>query len=60
MIQDILSESLGYSESLNRFRRRLVEDALRACDGNRRRAAQMLGMDRSNLVALIRRLGIEM
>jgi DNA-binding NtrC family response regulator/ligand-binding sensor domain-containing protein len=59
LIQQVLSENLGYSESLNQFRRRLVEKALRECNGNRTYAAKLLGMDRSNLVALIKRLGIE-
>ncbi len=59
LIQDIISEKVSYSESLNRFRRRLVENALKACDGNRHQAAKMLGMDRPNLVALIKRLGLK-
>ena len=59
MIQEILSQPVSYAESLNRFRRRLIEDALRECGGNRTQAAQMLGMHRPNLIALIKRLEIE-
>jgi len=59
LIQDVLSERTGYRESLDRFSRRLVEEALRECNGNRTQAAKKLGMDRSNLRALIKRLGIE-
>ncbi len=59
LVQDILSEKAGYSESLNRFRRRLVEEALRESNGNRTQAAKLLGMSRPNLVTLIKRLGID-
>ena len=57
--QDIISEHLSYQESLDLFKRRLIEDALRESGGNRAKAARMLGMHRPNLVALIKRLGIE-
>ncbi|MFQ6042183.1 MAG: sigma 54-interacting transcriptional regulator, partial [Candidatus Poribacteria bacterium] len=59
LIREVLSERVSYSASLERFRRRLVEEALRECGGNRSEAARMLGMQRPNLVALIKRLGIE-
>jgi DNA-binding NtrC family response regulator len=59
LIQNIISEKLSYSDSLDLFRRRLVDNALRACNGNRHEAAKMLGMARPNLVALIKRLGIK-
>jgi transcriptional regulator with GAF, ATPase, and Fis domain len=59
LIQNIISEKLSYSDSLDLFRRRLVENALKACNGNRHEAARMLGMARPNLVALIKRLGIK-
>jgi DNA-binding NtrC family response regulator/ligand-binding sensor domain-containing protein len=59
LIQNIISEKLSYSDSLELFRRRLVENALKACNGNRHEAAKMLGMARPNLVALIKRLGIK-
>ena len=57
--QDIISEHLSYQESLDLFKRRLIEDALRESGGNRAEAARILGMHRPNLVALIKRLGIE-
>jgi transcriptional regulator with GAF, ATPase, and Fis domain len=59
LVQEILSEQAGYSESVDRFRRRLIEEALRESEGNRSEAARMLGMHRPNLVALIKRLGID-
>jgi len=59
LIQNIISEKVSYSESLDRFRQRLVENALKACNGNRHEAAKMLGMKRPNLVALIKRLGMK-
>lgn len=59
LIQEILSERVGLSESVERFQRRLVEDALRECDGNRSQAARMLKMHRANFVRLMRRFGIE-
>ncbi|MAF12933.1 hypothetical protein CMK11_20985 [Candidatus Poribacteria bacterium] len=49
---------LSYKESVALYRRRLVEDALRACDGNRTQAAKMLSMQRTNLVRLVRELGV--
>ena len=47
------------SKLLNLFRRRLVSETLHECGGNRSEAARRLGMDPSNLRALIKRLGIE-
>jgi transcriptional regulator with GAF, ATPase, and Fis domain len=58
-MQDIISERLGYRESLDIFKRRLIEDALRESSGNRAEAARMLRMHRPNLVALIKSLGIK-
>ncbi len=60
LIQEIISERIGYSKSLNQFRRRLVEEALRECDGNRTQAAKLLKMNRPNLVNMIKRLGIDL
>jgi transcriptional regulator with GAF, ATPase, and Fis domain len=54
-----LSQEVGFSESVKHFQRRLVEDALRESNGNRSEAARLLKMDRSNLRALMKRLGIE-
>ena len=59
LIQEILSKRVGLSESVERFQRRLVEDALRECEGNRSQAARMLKMHRANFVRLMRRFGIE-
>ena len=57
-IQQILSEGCGYSEAVDIFRRRLVEQVLSECGGNRHEAARRMGMHRPNLIQLIKRLGI--
>jgi transcriptional regulator with GAF, ATPase, and Fis domain len=59
LIQEVLSEQVGYRELVNRFRRRVIEEALRENNGNRSAAARQLRIDRSNLVAVMKRLGIE-
>ena len=59
MVQDVVSRGLNYDESLNRFRRWLISEALLIADANRSEVARRLGMHRPNLVALIKRLGID-
>jgi DNA-binding NtrC family response regulator len=59
LIQDVLSEGTGYSEAVDRFRRRLIKQILDECGGNRHEAARRLGMQRSNLLELIKRLEIK-
>ncbi|MBC8228671.1 sigma 54-interacting transcriptional regulator, partial [bacterium] len=59
LIQEILSERTGLPASVERLQQRLIEDALRKCDGNRTQAARMLEMHRPNLIRLMKRLGIE-
>ena len=59
LIQDIISERMGLSSSLELLQRRLIENALRECNGNRTQAAQMLNTQRPNLVRIMKRLGIE-
>ncbi len=58
LVQEIMSQKGGYSELVDHFRKRLIENILQDCHGNRSEAARRLGMDRSNLGALIKRLGI--
>jgi transcriptional regulator with PAS, ATPase and Fis domain len=58
LIAEVLSKPFGYTEAVDQFRRRLIENALRECNGNRTQAAKRLKMDRSNLIDLIKRLGI--
>ena len=57
-IQKILSEGCGYSEAVDTFRRQLVRQVLKECDGNRHEASRRMGMHRPNLIQLIKRLGI--
>jgi DNA-binding NtrC family response regulator len=59
LIQEILSERAGLSAAVERLQRRLIEDALRSCGGNRTQAARLLGMHRPGLIRLMKRLGIE-
>jgi Nif-specific regulatory protein len=59
LIQEVLSEQGTYRKLLDQFQRRLIENALKTCSSNRYQAAKMLGMDRSNLVKLMKRLGID-
>ena len=45
-------------EALSELKRKLVLEALAACQGNRSRAAALLGIERTSLLRLIRELGI--
>ena len=54
-----LKEDEHYSEAARRFRKHLISDVLRACGGNRSKAARQLGMQRPNLVYLIKKLVIQ-
>ncbi|MCZ6676585.1 MAG: sigma-54 dependent transcriptional regulator [Candidatus Poribacteria bacterium] len=58
LIQSVISERLSYGASLDRFKRRLIEQTLHECSGNRSKAARWLDMHRPNLVALIKNLGL--
>ena len=57
--QDGSSAHLDFSTRVLRFQRRLVEDALQQCEGNRTHAAKLLGMHRPGLVRLIKRLKVD-
>ena len=59
LIQEILSEQAGLSAAVERLQRRLIEDTLRKCEGNRTQAARMLRMHRPSLIRLMNRLSIE-
>ena len=59
LIQEILSSQTALSSAVERLQRRMISDALGACNGNRSAAARLLEMDRSNLRALMKRLGIK-
>ena len=58
LMQDVLSESSGYAETVDSFRRRFIKQVLSECGGNRHEAARRLRMHRPNLISLMRRLGI--
>jgi DNA-binding NtrC family response regulator/ligand-binding sensor domain-containing protein len=59
LIQDVISDATGYKESVDNFRRRLITQVLKECDGNRHEAARRLNVARPNLIATIKRLGIK-
>jgi len=59
LIQEIVSKQTNLSASVERLQRRLIENALRECDGNRSQAARTLGIHQPNLVRLMKRLGIK-
>jgi len=60
LVQEIISEQNNLSASVEGLKRRMVENALRKCDGNRTHASEMLGMNRPNLIKLIKRLDIDL
>lgn len=49
----------SFQDAMNRTRRQILTDTLRAAGGNRAEAARRLGLYRSNLVVMLKRLGIE-
>jgi DNA-binding NtrC family response regulator len=49
----------NYGDALRAFKMQLLRETLEASDGNRTRAARRLGLHRSNLVRMIRDLGVE-
>jgi len=59
LIQETLSKHIGLPTAVEQLQRHLIENALRDCDGNHTQAAKMLGLQRSNFIRLMRRLGIE-
>jgi len=59
LVQEAMSGQPSYVESVRQFRRQLIEDALRKCNGNRTQAAKLLRMNRPNMVHLIKNLGIK-
>jgi DNA-binding NtrC family response regulator len=46
------------SDAVEALERRMIEDALRQCHGNKQRAAQTLGLSRQGLIKKLKRLGI--
>lgn len=58
-LREALGENAPPPESLDAVERRQIAAMLRHTGGNRRRAAQLLGLARSTLLAKIRRYGLE-
>lgn len=58
-LREALGESEPAPESLEVVERRQIAAMLRFTSGNRRKAAQLLGLARSTLLAKIRRYGLE-
>ncbi|MBI1927271.1 sigma 54-interacting transcriptional regulator [Candidatus Poribacteria bacterium] len=59
LIQEILSERFTLPAAEDQFQRRLIEDTLRQCNGNRTQAANLLGIDRRSLYERMKRLDIQ-
>jgi len=49
----------GYAEAVREFKTQLIQKALREAGGNRARAAQRLGLHRSNLLRTIKSLSLD-
>ena len=58
-LREALGEQAPPPESLESVERRQIAAMLRHTGGNRRKAAQLLGLARSTLLAKIRRYGLE-
>ena len=58
-LREALGEGAPPPESLEAVERRQIAAMLRHTGGNRRKAAQLLGLARSTLLAKIRRYGLE-
>jgi len=58
-LREALGEGAPPPESLDAVERRQIAAMLRHTGGNRRKAAQLLGLARSTLLAKIRRYGLE-
>ena len=58
LVEEIKSKRLGLSGSVRQLQRRMIEAALRECGGNITHAAKRLDIDRANLRAMMKRLGI--
>ena len=57
--QDVTSEpGIGDDLTLKDLERRHIEAVLRSCEGNRTRAAEILGIERKSLYRKAERLGI--
>jgi len=50
------TQTLG--AAVEALERRMIEDGLRQCNGNKQRAAQVLGLSRQGLIKKLKRLGI--
>jgi anaerobic nitric oxide reductase transcription regulator len=56
--QPVIATGLGLREATERFQRQWIEEALRRHDGAMAAAAREAGMDRSNFLRLLKRLGV--
>ncbi len=52
------SSTDGFHDQVEAFRRKVIADALAACEGNRTRAAERLGLQRTYLSRMIRQYGL--
>ena len=53
-----VQEGESLPEALERIKKTMIEEALQGCEGNRTRAAEVLGISRPNLQKTMKRLGV--
>ncbi|MBT4502627.1 MAG: sigma-54-dependent Fis family transcriptional regulator, partial [Gemmatimonadetes bacterium] len=53
-----IQEDEALPQALERIKKTMIEKALEACEGNRTRAAEKLGISRPNLQKTMKRLGV--
>jgi len=53
-----MTEGEALMDTLERIKEKIIEDALRKCDGNRTQAAKLLRISRPSLHQMMKRLGI--
>ena len=54
----VIQEDEALPQALERIKKTMIEKALEACEGNRTRAAEKLGISRPNLQKTMKRLGV--
>lgn len=57
-LQMAAQDGLSFRESVERFKRMMIEKALNDCEDNRSKAAAQLGMSRQNLQNMMKRMNI--
>lgn len=56
--QESVMQALSLKAATDQFQRQYIQNTLQTCQGNKAKAAQILGVDRSNLQRVLKRLGM--